>query len=483
MGEFKKQAVNSVWWSAVERFSVQGVQYLISIIIARLLLPADYGLVAMLTVFIAVSQTFVDGGLANALIQKKDRTETDYSTVFCFNALLAVGLYMLLYIFAPAIASFYEEPQLERITRAIGLVLIINSLGIIHQTRLTVALDFKRQAVASLAAVVVSGMAGIIMAYAGFGVWALVCHTLLNNMLRVALLWVFSSWMPSLLFSWGSFRSLFSFGSKILLSSLLHTVYVNVYTLVIGKKFSSQQLGFFNRASTLAQFPSTNFTNVIVRAVYPIQCRLQDDGAALNRSFIAYLRMACYIVFPIMTVLCALAEPLTSVILTDKWLPMVPYFQILCLAYMWDPVMKINHNMLNVKGRSDYFLKAEIIKKAVAVVILVTTIPLGITAMCAGLVAYSFADMGVIIAYNRKLTGIGYRRQAANVMPVFVLSVITGALCFAVHSFCAAMAWPSWVSVLLGGTAGIIFFVLASRVFRFREFKELVDMAREKSRF
>lgn len=480
MGELKKQAVRGVWWSAVERFSVQGVQYLLGIIIARLLLPSDYGLVAMLTVFIAISQTFVDGGLANALIQKKNRTETDYSTVFCFNTALAVVLYLLLFAFAPLIASFFEQPELEQIAKIAGLVLIVNALGIIQQTKLTVELDFKRQAMASLAAVIVSGAIGIVMAYRGYGVWALVWQTLLNNVFRVMLLWVFSRWKPSLRFSRESFRGLFSFGSKILLSSLLHTVYVNLYTLVIGKKFSSAQLGFFNRASTLAQFPSTNFTNVIIRAIYPIQCRLQDDDEALRSSFIVYLRMACYIVFPMMTVLCAIAEPLTSVLLTDKWLPMVPYFQILCIAYMWDPVMKINHNMLNVKGRSDYFLKAEIIKKIVAVAILIVTIPLGITAMCAGLVGYAFADMGVIIAYTRKLTGIGYKKQAASILPVLLLAASTGVVCYAAQYLCGLLTGSSLLALLAGGVAAFAFFMAGSYLFRFRELRELTSILKNK---
>lgn len=481
MSELKKQAAKGVMWSAIERFSVQGIQYVLSIIIARILMPADYGLIAILTVFVAISQTFVDGGLANALIQKKNRTETDYSTVFCFNAALAVILYMLMFAFSPLIASFFEEPQLEPMTKIMGLVLVINSLGIIQQTRLTVALDFKRQAVASLTAAVVSGGVGIFMAYHGFGAWALVGQTLLNNLCRVVLLWVFAKWSPSLRFSRDSFRELFPFGSKLLISSLLHTLYVNAYSIIIGKKFADVQLGFFNRASTLAQFPSTNFTNVIVRAVYPIQCRLQDDNQALNSSFIAYLRMACYIVFPIMTVLCALAEPLTSVVLTDKWLPIVPYFQLLSIAYMWDPVMKINHNMLNVKGRSDYFLKAEIIKKIIAVGILVSTIPLGIIAMCIGLIAYAFADMCVIIYYTRKLTGIGYRKQIQSIYPVFLLAASTGLVCYAVYLVCFSLNVATLPSLLIGGFVGLAFFLGASHVFRFRELQELLSLLRSRT--
>ncbi|MEG2318320.1 MAG: lipopolysaccharide biosynthesis protein [Rikenellaceae bacterium] len=282
----KQQATSSVLWSAIERFSVQGAQYIISIIIARLLIPSDYGLIAMLSIFIAISQTFIDGGFANALIQKKERTEVDYSTVFYFNIAIAVVLYIILYLSSPYIAAFYNEQKLDLITKIVGVTLIINSFGIVQQTKLTIALDFKRQAIASLIAVIISGAVGIFMAYEGYGVWALVWHTLLNNLLRVILMWFFAHWHPILSFSINSFKEMFSFGSKILLSSLLHTIYTNLYTLVIGKKFAASELGFYNRASTLAQFPSTNFTNVIAKAVYPIQCRMQDDATELNRLFI-----------------------------------------------------------------------------------------------------------------------------------------------------------------------------------------------------
>ena len=238
----QQQATKSVFWSAVERFSVQGVQFLLSLVIARLLLPTDYGLIAMLGIFMAIAQTFIDSGFANALIQKKDRSDVDYSTVFYFNIAVSAILYLLLYFSAPFISAFYVESALTSITRIVGLTLIINSFGIVQQAKMTVELDFKRQAYAALIAVVCSGCIGVWMAYAGYGVWALVFQALLNNLLRVCLIWYFSGWLPEICFSVDSFRKLFSFGSKLLASSLLHTIYTNLYTLVIGKKFSAGEL-------------------------------------------------------------------------------------------------------------------------------------------------------------------------------------------------------------------------------------------------
>lgn len=330
-----QQATTSVFWSAVERFSAQGIQFVLSIILARILLPSDYGLVAMLGIFLAIAQTFIDSGFANALIQKRDQTKADYSTVFYFNIIVSVVLYILLYYSAPLIASFYKEDLLVVITRIIGLTLIINSFGIVQQAKLTIALDFKRQAIASLFAVIISGGIGLWMAFSGYGVWTLVYQSLINNLLRVVMIWIFSGWWPRLCFSVSSFRTLFAFGSKLLLSSLLHTLYANLYTLVIGKWFASVELGYYSRAFTWARFPSANFADVIVRAIYPIQCRMQDDHEQLCGVFLKYMRMACFLIFPVMIGLCAVAEPLVRLILTDKWLPAVPLLQILCIAYMW----------------------------------------------------------------------------------------------------------------------------------------------------
>lgn len=470
----KKQVTKSVLWSAIERFSVQGIQFLLSIVIARQLLPSDYGLVAMLSIFMAIAQTFIDGGFANALIQKKDRSETDYSTVFYFNILIALVLYILLYLASPFIAVFYEEMQLEEITKVAGLVLIVNSFGIVQQAKLTVALDFKRQAFASLIAVSVSGVVGVWMAYSGYGVWTLVYQSLLNNVMRVILIWVYSRWTPRLSFSAQSFYVLFLFGSKLLLSSLLHTIYTNLYTLIIGKKFASVELGYYNRAFTLAQFPSTNLTNVIVRAVYPIQCRIQDDDEQLRDMFLKYMRMACFLIFPIMIGFCAVAEPLVRIILTDKWLPVVPLLQILCIAYMWDPVMKINHNILNVKGRSDYFLYAEILKKGIAFVILFATLPFGVMVMCAGLIVYAFADIIIITYFTYKLTNISLNTQLKELLPVLFLSFSMGGLVYG----SIFLFENAWIQLSVGIIVGISYYLLISTLFHFEEMKILRSFGR-----
>lgn len=468
----KEQATKSVFWSAIERFSVQGVQFVLTIIIARILSPEDYGLVAMLGIFMALAQVLVDSGFANALIQKKDRSEVDYCTAFHFNAIGSIVIYGCLFFCSPFIASFFEEPQLTLLTRVLGLILIINSLGIVQQAKLTINLDFKRQAQSSFIAVVVSGVVGVWMAYEGYGVWTLVWQGLLNNLLRVLFLWVFSRWLPRWMFSYSSFRTLFSFGSKLMLSTMLHALYTNSYSLIIGKVFSASELGFFNRSYTLAQFPSTNFTNIVVRAVYPIQCRYQDDMPQLRNIFLKYMRISCYLIFPVMVGVAALAEPLVRVMLTDKWLPAVPFLRILCIAFMWDPIMKINHNMLTVKGRTDYFLYAEIIKKILAFIILLSTIPFGVTIMCWGLVLYSFTDMGVIIYFSRKITLIGYRRQFVELLPVLLLNALVGTSMYLVTLLFSS----AWMQIVFTVTLGVMLYAVLSWMFHLQEWNFLLSM-------
>ena len=470
----KHQAVKGVVWSAVERFSVQGVQFILGIIIARLVSPSEYGLIAMLGIFLAVAQTFIDSGFSNALIQKKDRTDIDYSTAFYFNLAIAVIVYGVLFLTAPLIADFYEESQLEVVTKWIGLNLIISGFSIVQRAKLTVKLDFKTQAKASLVAVLFSGIVGVALAYKGFGVWALVIQALLNNLLDTLLLWICTKWMPSFVFSWNSFKTLFSFGSKLLLSGLLHTVYINLYSLVIGRKYSATDVGYYNRAYSLAQFPSINIVGIITRVIYPVQCEMQGDDEQLNRSFIQYLRISCYIIFPLMVGLSVLAKPLVLVLLTEKWLPMSDLLSILSIAYMWYPIMVINNQILNVKGRADYFLKAEIIKKILAIGILVTTIPFGIKILCLGVLLYNLLDVIIIIYFAKKVVLTGYFQQIKSVLPLLMLSFGMGGCTYIfMHLFT-----NPWIQLFIGIFIGPISYFIFSCFFCIREFKLVLSIVR-----
>lgn len=469
------QTVQSVSWSAIERFSVQAIQFVISIILARLVAPAEFGLIAMLTIFIAVAQSFVDSGFSSALVQKRKRTEIDFSTVFYFNIAISILIYLILYLSAPYIALFYDEPLLNMLCKWMGLNIIIQGLSVVQIAQLTILLDFKTQAKASLISVFISGLLGVGLAYYEYGVWALLAQLLLYNILNTLLLWSFTKWIPQFIFSWRSLFTLFSFGSKLLLSGLLHTVYVNLYSLVIGRKYSASDVGYFNQANLSARFPSISLMAIISRALYPIQCEIQDDNELLSASFLKYLRMTSYIIFPIMIGLAVMAKSLIFVVLTDKWLPMSPLLSILCIAYMWVPIMMVNSQILNVKGRSDYFLKAEIIKKIIGIIIMSVTLQYGLTIICIGIILYSVLDMIIIIYYSKKVIDIGYYKQFLSVFPNILLSVFMAVIVL----FSMSIISNVYLQIALGVPLGIGVYIALSKIFNVREYYFLLAQSKK----
>ncbi len=472
------KTASSLTWSFVERFSAQGIQFAFSIVIARQLLPSDYGMIAMLGIFIALAQTLIDSGFSSALIQKQDRTETDFSTVFYFSLGVSLLFYSLIAAGAPGIAAFYGLPRLEAVTRWIGLIFIINSLSTVPRTKLTIELNFKHQAWASFVSVLVGGGVATWMAYAGFGVWTLVTQQLLSGLLSTTLLFALSRWRPRRIFSLQSFKQLFGFGSKLLAGGLLSTLYNNVYTLIIGKFFASTELGYFNRAVTLAQFPSINISNIITRVTYPIECRYQDDNRTLEAKFYVFIRTTAFLVFPLMTLLCALADPLVRLLLTDKWIGAVPYIRLLSIAYMWDPLMRMNWDLLNVKHRSDYSLRSEIIKKSVAFAILLLTLPGGVGAMCAGLIVYSLADLVVITRFTRRLLpGVSFGREMRAITPTLALTALMGTTAYAVTWLSSSPA----LQLVIGGAAGVLTYAIAATLTRRPEVQLLTSLIKKRT--
>ncbi|MDE6340273.1 MAG: lipopolysaccharide biosynthesis protein, partial [Muribaculaceae bacterium] len=315
----KNKTVKGTVWSTIERFSVQGIQFVVMIIMARILTPADYGLVGMLAIFIAISQSLIDSGFSQALIRKQDRTEVDNSTVFYFNIGVGILLYFLLFFSAPFIALFYNEPQLIPITRVIGLSLVFNSFTVVQRAILTINLDFKTQAKASFIGAILSGAVGIYMAYTGFGVWSIVWQQITNLFIVTILLWILSQWKPIFAYSWESFMELFGFGSKLLISGLLETIFRNLYLIVIGKFFKVSDLGYYTRAHQFTDFASSNITGVFQRVTYPVLCTIQDDDASLSDVYRKLLKTSAFIVFPLMMGLAAVAEPMLISFLTEKW--------------------------------------------------------------------------------------------------------------------------------------------------------------------
>lgn len=403
----KSLSVRGLKWSAVEGVLSHGTSFIVGLVIARILTPEDYGLVGMLAIFMVISQTFVNSGFSTALIRMTDRTADDYATAFCFNVTAGLFIYSILFLTAPAIASFYGMPILKDILRVYAVVLVISALEIVPRTKLMVAVDFKTQAIVGLIAALVSGGTGIGMAYAGYGVWALVWQAIVNVAVSVFLLWIVTGWKP-----WEgrlakrSFHRLFSFGSKLLGSSLLHIFYKNISALVIGKCYTPADLGLYSRGQQIAEVPSMQLTGIIRRVSYPVLARLQDDDERLTRVYRQYLGMSSLVIFFLMVLLVAMAEPLVLLLLTEKWLGAVPFLRIFCLALVFDHICQINNNMLYVKGRSDLFLRLEIIKKLIVFPLLLLAIPYGVIAICFVPVAHELVDLVLGTYCIRRLLGI-----------------------------------------------------------------------------
>ena len=472
----KEKTVKGVLWSSIDRFSTQGIQFVFSILIARLLLPSDYGIIAMLGIFMAVAATFVDSGFGTAIVRKLDRTQTDFSTVFYFNIVVSIIAYIGLWFASPYIAAFYNIPLLEDVTKLVGLNLIINSLSGIHNAKLTIDIDFKSRAKISVFTTLFTGAIGLWMAYSGYGVWALVFQTLFSNTLRTILLWCFVRWMPTLEFSWKSFRELFSFGSKMLASGLLDTIYNNIYTIVIGKFFSSTSLGVYSRADSLAQYPSSNITGVLQSVTFPVLSTIQNEEDRLAEAYKRFIRMSAFVVFPLMVGLAAVADPLIRVVLTNKWEGVIYLLQILCFSMMWYPIHAINLNLLMVKGRSDYFLKLEILKKILGVAVLCLTIPMGLVAMCYGRIFTSIVCLALNTYYTDKLINYGFWKQMRDLFPILLQSFIMGAL---VYLF-VQNTTSSVYQLIAGILTGIIYYMVSSYLLKFKELTTIIEIVRRK---
>ena len=477
MGQsLKDKTVKGVVWSSIDRFTSQGISFVFSLLIARMLMPSDYGVIAMLGIFMAVSGCFIDSGFSTALVRKMDRTETDFSTVFYFNNVVAILFYGLLWLASPIIADFYDLPLLEDVTKVVGLNLVIGALGGIQNAKLSIAIDFKTRAKISVITTLFTGIVGLYLAYCGYGVWALVFQALSSNILRTILLWSYVKWKPQWLFSWKSFREMFSFGSKMLASGLLDTTYNNLYTIVIGKCFNSAALGVYSRADGLAQFPSSNITGVLQNVTFPVLSSIQNDEERLSIGYKKLLRLSAFIIFPLMVGLAAVADPFIRLVLTDKWEGTIYYLQILCFSLMWYPIHAINLNLLMAKGRSDYFLKLEVIKKIQGVIILCITVPLGLVAMCYGRIVSSLISLVWNTYYTKKIIGYGYTQQMKDLMHILLHTLVMGAITYWV----VCMLPNLWLKLIVGILAGMAYYIAGAYLMKFEEMKELLLILKRK---
>ena len=421
----KKDTLKGVKWTAIEKIALQGIQFVIGLILARLLTPSDFGLVGMLAIFISISQTFVDGGFSNALIRKLDRTDTDCSTAFYFNIVVGLVCYGLLFVASPWIAEFFNIPILKDLLRVLSISIFVNSLAVVQIAKLTVDINFKAQARATVCSVVFSGCIGILMAYKGYGVWSLAWQNVFGAIFKCIMLWCQTKWKPKMVFSMESFRNLFSYGSKLLLSNLLGTFYANMTTIAIGKFYTSKDLGFYSRGQQFAHLPSTAIIDTIGRVTFPILAKIQNDDERLVSVYRKYIKVTSLPIIFCLTLLASIAKPLILVLLTEKWLDATLFLQIFCFAFMTEHISKLNLNLLQVKGRSDLYLRLEVVKKIIAFIILLCSIPLGVVVICLSKILNGQVALFFNTYYTGKLFGLGYIKQFSDFIKYMVMSLLS----------------------------------------------------------
>ena len=468
----KTKAKKGLAWSMVERFATQGVQFLFGIILARLLSPDDYGVIAMPLVFLAIAQCIIDSGFSTALIRKPELTEEDLSTAFYFNIGIGILCYAVLFFSSPLIADFYHTPILSSLLKVTALAVLFNPLCAVQQAILTRKIDFKTQAMVSFSGAVVSGIVGLYMAYNGFGVWSLVFQQVGGYVMRTILLWILGKWKPKRKWSWESFHYLWGFGSKMLGSGLLDTIYNNIYPIVIGKYFSAQDLGNYTRAQQFSSLPSSNVTGVLQRVTFPVLSSIQNEDERLAKNYRKILKLSAFLVFPMMLMLSAIANPLVRILLTDKWIGCVILLQIVCFQMMWYPIHAINLNLLTVKGRSDLYFRLEILKKIVGVCILCITIPHGVAWMVCGGVLSSLISLVINTYYTGKLLKIGLFIQIKDMLPIIVISSIMWLFIHILMLFLVDV----YLQLFVGIVAGLFIYIFFSKLFLNSEWKYLVSM-------
>lgn len=469
-----KNVIINFMWRFAERCGAQLVTFVVSVILARLLEPKVYGTLALVTVFIMILNVFVDSGMANALIQKKDADDLDFSTVFYFNITMCSILYVFMFLAAPLIAAFYKIPALTPVVRVLSLTLIISGLKNVQQAYVSRTMQFKRFFFATLGGTCGAAVVGIFMAYKGMGIWALVGQQLFNTAVDTLVLWFTVKWRPRCMFSFTRLKSLFSYGWKLLLSSLLNTVYNNIRQLIIGKLYTAEDLAFYNKGK---QFPNLFITNVnssIDSVLLPSMSKAQDDKVKVKSMTRRAIKTSTCIIAPFMMGLACCAVPLIRLLLTEKWIESVPFMRIMCFCCLFYPIHTANLNSIKAMGRSDLFLGLEIIKKIIGTILLLATMWFGVYAMAYSLLAESVLGQVINTWPNKKLLDYGYLEQVRDIMPVLLTTLLMG-LCIYPLSF---IQLPDIVLLVLQFLVGAAVYIGACAVFKVEAYYYLWGMVK-----
>ena len=451
-----------------------GVSFVVTVILARILTPEIFGLVGLLAIFIQVSQTLILAGFNEALIQKKDTDEEDYSSVFWLNLVLSIVIYLILFFVAPFIASFYHQPILTKLTRTLSLVFIINAFAYVQETRLRKEMRFRTLTVIHIPSVVLAAIVSIVMAIEGFGVWSLIAMQLVSQIAYAVQIWIYARWVPRLTFNKARVKRLFSFGGKLMLSAVLNTVFQNIYLVVIGKFFPLSSVGFYQTASKVVKTPSTMLSSALNSVAFPAFSTMQDDNRRLKQGYQRIIKQLLFWICPVFILSAVLAHPLFHFVFGEKWMQAVPFFRLLCVIGIFYPLNSYNLAIVNIKGRSDIFLKLEIIKKVITALGIIISVPFGIW------VLVTFQAVNSILAYyiNSYFSGrfIQYpmKEQIIDILPVIGLSLVVGVVILLLDHTLVDL--PDWLRLVTGyATGGGLYWIIA-RLNHFPQYKEFVEI-------
>lgn len=471
----KSNILSSLFWKLMERGGTQGIQFIVQIVLARLLSPEEYGIIAIVMVFILLANVFVESGFNTALIQKKDADEVDFSSVLYLSLGVASILYGIIFITAPFIASFYDQPILVKVLRVLSITLFIGAFNSIQNAFVARNMLFKKLFASSLGAVTISGIVGIIAAYSGLGVWALVAQQLTNQLMIAIILWFTVMWRPHLLFSFKRVKVLFSYGSKLLASALIDTLYRDLRTLIIGKMYTPLMLGYYNRGKQFPQLIVSNINGSIQSVMLPALSSHQDNRKRVKEMMRRAIVSSSFLIFPMMVGMAVVAEPLVEIVLTDKWLPAVPFLQIACFTFALWPIHTANLQAINAMGRSDIFLRLEIIKKIMGLIILGISLPFGVYAIALGGVFSGLIGTFINAYPNKELLNYSYKEQWLDIMPSLLISLIMGGIVY-LFNF---LSFPAWQVLILQIVSGGIIYILLAKIFKIESLTYLVETMKQ----
>jgi O-antigen/teichoic acid export membrane protein len=457
MTSLRKTAVSGLKWTLVERFSLQGISFIASIVLARLLQPAEFGLIGMITIFITLGQTLMDAGLTSSLIRTHNPDKLDYSTVFVANLVFSSVIYCLIFLSAPFIARFYNQPLLTSIIRTLCLVIMIRAVTSIQYTHLVKSMAFRKLMMTQLPANLAGVAAGISMAYQGYGVWSLVFMQLISGIFGGVFLWISSRWRPSLLFSSERFRHHVKYGMHLAGSGILNTVFDNIYNVVIGRFYNATQLGYYTRSLTLQQLPVTNVAAAVDKVAFPLFASIQNDNEKLRSAYRQLMQQIIFWIAPALIGMAVLARPLFGLLFTDKWLPAVPYFQILAVAGILYPIHAYNLDILKVKGRSDLFFKIEVIKKIIIGAGVLVSISFGIYGLLFFQVLFSVIALFINSHYSGKFIGFPLLQQIKAIAGSLLLSILMGCICYFTNRLLQDQSYS--IRLICGSAAGAAFYL------------------------